>query len=144
MVAVGYWQQSGETVTGMARAIDGDSLRLGGRELRLAGIDAPELHQSCEHDAGVYPCGREARDYLSILLARAPITCTIREQDRYGRGLALCRQGEMDVNAELVREGQAIAYGRFDAEERQARASRRGVWAGRFERPADWRRTHPR
>ncbi|MBX3554821.1 thermonuclease family protein [Chelatococcus sp.] len=128
----------------MARAIDGDSLRLGARELRLAGIDAPELHQSCEHEAGFYPCGREAQNYLNRLLARAPITCTIRENDRYGRGLALCRQGEMDVNAELVREGQAIAYGRFDAEERQARASRRGVWAGRFERPADWRRAHPR
>lgn len=144
MVAVGYWQQSGETVTGMARAIDGDSLRLGHRELRLAGIDAPELHQTCQHDDGVYPCGREARGYLDGILARAPVTCTMREKDRYGRDLALCRQGDMDVNAALVREGQAVAYGRFDAEERQARGARRGVWSGRFERPADWRRTHPR
>ena len=43
MVAVGYWQQSGETVTGMARAIDGDSLRLGHRELRLAAYDRQYL-----------------------------------------------------------------------------------------------------
>lgn len=142
--AVGYWQQTGETITGMGRAIDGDSLRIGTRELRLAGIDAPELHQTCERDGAGYPCGREARRVFSDMLARGAVTCTVRESDRYGRGLAICKQGEIEVNAVLVRQGQAVAYGRYDADERQARAARRGIWAGGFERPSDWRRMYPR
>ena len=36
---------------GIARVIDGDTLEIGGKRIRLHGIDAPERRQSCE-DAG--------------------------------------------------------------------------------------------
>jgi len=44
-------------------AIDGDSLRAeDGVEYRLFGIDAPELHQSCNEVNGKpWPCGRAAK-----------------------------------------------------------------------------------
>ncbi|MFC7399760.1 thermonuclease family protein [Chelatococcus sp. GCM10030263] len=142
--AVALWQRVGETVTGTAHAIDGDSLRLAGRELRLLGIDAPELHQTCERDGRSYACGRVAQEALADFVARGSLTCHIGENDRYGRGLATCKSGEVDINATLVREGLAVAYDGYDAEEDEARAGRRGVWAGTFERPADWRRRHPR
>ncbi|MFN7308848.1 MAG: thermonuclease family protein, partial [Acetobacteraceae bacterium] len=38
---------------GEARAIDGDTLQVGDTRLRLHGIDAPELRQTCEDSAGV-------------------------------------------------------------------------------------------
>ena len=142
--AVGLWQRVGETVTGSGYAIDGDSLRLAGRELRLLGIDAPELHQTCERDGQSYSCGRIAQQALADFLRRGPLTCHIGERDRYGRGLATCTSGEADINAALVREGLAVSYGGYDAEENEARAARRGLWAGTFERPADWRHRHPR
>jgi endonuclease YncB( thermonuclease family) len=142
--AVGLWQRMGETVSGSGYAIDGDSLRLAGRELRLLGIDAPELHQTCERDGRSYPCGRVAQQALADFLRRSPLTCRIGERDRYGRGLATCKSGEADINATLVREGLAVSYGGYDAEEVEARAARRGLWAGTFERPADWRHRHPR
>lgn len=132
------------TVAGEARAVDGDSLRLDGRDIRLAGIDAPELRQTCLGPRGEEPCGRQARDVLARLVAAGPAECTIVDRDRYERDVALCRVAGRDVNADMVRQGHAIAFGRFEAEEAEARAGRRGVWATRFERPADWRVRHPR
>ena len=39
-------------VTGVYTAVDGDSLRKGGQDVRLHGIDAPELHQTCSRRNG--------------------------------------------------------------------------------------------
>jgi endonuclease YncB( thermonuclease family) len=132
-------------LTGAAQAIDGDSLRLNGEELRLEGLDAPEYRQTCTTKAGrPVDCGRGARRALADLLVRGLVTCEIGKLDRYGRGLARCRAGEIDINAELVRQGQAVAYGGYRSEEEQARAAGRGLWALDFERPETWRREHPR
>jgi endonuclease YncB( thermonuclease family) len=38
----------------------------------------------------------------------------------------------------------AVAFGEFDAIESEAKAARRGIWAGSFQRPSEWRRDHPR
>jgi endonuclease YncB( thermonuclease family) len=38
----------------------------------------------------------------------------------------------------------AVAYGGYEAEEAEARATKRGIWATQFERPADYRKKHPR
>ena len=132
------------TLTGEAIAIDGDSLRLNDRELRLAGIDAPELHQMCERGGQVYACGREARTALGRKLRQGRLSCRVTGLDRYSRDLAVCTVDGRDINGELVREGAAVAYGSYQAEEAQAKSARRGVWAGSFERPSDWRRRHPR
>ncbi|MDJ1159797.1 thermonuclease family protein [Chelatococcus sp. SYSU_G07232] len=131
------------SLAGRGEAIDGDSLRLGGRELRLDGIDAPELHQLCEREGHPYECGRLARRVLAERLARGSVSCDVVGDDRYGRGLARCKAEGKDLNAALVREGIALAYGAYANEEAEARSARRGLWAGSFERPADWRRRHP-
>jgi endonuclease YncB( thermonuclease family) len=133
------------TLVGMARAIDGDSLRLLGEELRLEGLDAPEMRQRCSDAGGrEVDCGRASRRALEALLARGLVTCEIGKIDRYGRGLARCRQGGTDINATLVREGHAVAYGGYRSEEAQAKAAGRGIWAFRFEPPETWRRRHAR
>lgn len=132
-------------LVGAAQAIDGDSLRLNGEELRLEGIDAPEFRQSCRDSAGRdVDCGRAARRALLSLIGRGLVTCEIGRVDRYGRGLARCRQGETDINAAMVRQGQAVAYGDYRSEEDEARAAGRGIWALQFERPEAWRKAHPR
>ncbi len=132
-------------LVGVARAIDGDSLRLGGEELRLEGIDAPEYRQSCIDKAGrSLDCGRAARRALTDWLSRGIVTCEIGRADRYGRGLARCKQGESDINAALVRDGHAVSYGSYRSEEAEAKAAGRGIWATTFERPEAWRRSHPR
>lgn len=132
-------------LSGLARAIDGDSLRLNGEELRLEGLDAPEYRQSCTTKSGQrVACGATARLALEELLASGPVRCEIGKVDRYGRGLARCRAGETDVNAALVRQGHAVAYGGYRAEEAEAKTAGRGLWALTFERPETWRRSQGR
>ena len=132
-------------LVGAAEAIDGDSLRLLGEELRLDGLDAPEFRQSCRNRAGgEVACGRQARHALVAMLALGPVTCSISRADRYGRGLARCALGGADLGAALVRQGNAVSYGAYKTEEAEARAAGRGLWALSFERPEAWRKSHPR
>jgi hypothetical protein len=39
----------------------------------------------------------------------------------------------------MVEAGWALAYGGYDAAQANARNARKGIWAGEFERPRDWR-----
>ena len=133
-----------QEITGQAEAIDGDSLRVAGEELRLKGIDAPELLQTCTVSSRETPCGREARTALRRLLSSGLTTCIGSERDRYGRLLVRCRVRGIDVNAAMVREGHAVGLGAHALEEAEASAAYRGLWAGEFERPAAWRARHPR
>lgn len=44
----------------------------------------------------------------------------------------------------MVRQGWALAYRRYSkdyvGDENEAQAARRGMWAGEFEKPWEWRR----
>ncbi len=50
--------------SGRPYIIDGDTVVLGKTHIRLKGIDAPEIGQSCEGAHGTYDCGGEARNKL--------------------------------------------------------------------------------
>ena len=125
---------------GRAHIADGDSVEIGGARLRLLGIDAPELAQSCEGDRGAFACGESAKAHLAELVGGRPLACAWDRRDKFGRGLARCRAGSLDLGAAMVRDGWAVAYGGFEAEEAEARRDRRGLWAGHFEWPQDFRR----
>ena len=132
--------------TGPARAKDGDSLVFNGTEVRLHGIDAPELNQTCGGPQGDYACGREARDALRHLLRAQTITCTALDTDRYGRAVSVCRAGNSEINREMVRLGWAVVYIRHSVAyvkvQQQAKLARRGIWRGPFEMPETYRAQH--
>ena len=140
LVAASLNRKPEEMVLGAARAIDGDSLVVEGREMRLLGIDAPEARQLCNLAGQSIPCGRQAMQALQRWLARGPAACTGNETDQYGRLLVICRVNGTDINADLVRNGFAVDFGRYPAEEKEARAAYRGLWGGTFEVPAEYRR----
>ena len=130
-------------LAGFAEAIDGDSLRLAGHEIRLKGIDAPEIGQYCENKADrSYACGVVAKNWMRAQLQRGAVTCGIEGTDRYGRLLGLCRVADQSINAAMVREGIAVDYGSFRREEAEARRELRGLWSGRFIPPAEHRAAH--
>ncbi|MBB3137411.1 endonuclease YncB(thermonuclease family) [Rhizobium pisi] len=125
---------------GAFRAADGDSLTSGADRLRLEGIDAPELNQSCERDGKAWACGRMARETLQGMVLGSGTLCEGSQRDRYDRLLVVCRSGTgVDINAAMVRRGMAISYGGYGQEEAEARAEKAGLWAGTFERPRDVR-----
>lgn len=133
-----------EPTSGSAVVIDGDSLRVGGVEIRLQGIDAPEYRQTCEADGRTYACGVASRAALAGLVEGKTVTCRPRGTDRYRRMLARCTVDGRDIGEALVGQGAALASGDYEQAEAQARAARRGLWSGSFERPRHWRDRHPR
>jgi endonuclease YncB( thermonuclease family) len=130
--------------TGGYQVVDGDSLRHGTRQIRLNGIDAVEYNQHCAGaDGKDYACGKMATESLRNLIRGRTISCKAVDQDRYGRTVALCGGQGFDLNDAQVRAGWAVAYRKHSlaylAAEREARLARRGIWAGQFEMPEDYR-----
>jgi len=77
------------------------------------------------------------------------VTCTLVTHDRYERDVATCTANGRDLGDAMVRTGHAVDYarhsnGRYAEAERQARAAKRGIWAGTFEEPEAWRRREMR
>ena len=135
----------------VTRVVDGDSLwfqpAAGGAPIavRLAGIDAPEICQ---------PGGPEARRFLADLVNGHPAQLRVAAgragRDDFGRTLATLRRDGIDVNRHLVEQGHAWSHrykwdrGPYVAEERMARALRRGLHRGGAAAlmPRDFRRLH--
>jgi endonuclease YncB( thermonuclease family) len=131
--------------------IDGDSFSVGTRKLRLDGIDAPELKQTCKDGQNAeWPCGRAARAALEVLLLEPELSCEAGVQDRYSRAVATCRSKTTpDIAAVQVSNGMAVTHEfngmrDYGSEEDAARNQKRGIWRGAFDRPEDWRAANPR
>ena len=132
-----------DVIAGPAWVVDGDTIRIEGQPIRLAGLDAPELHQTCERGGRPYACGEAARAELRRMTVNAVVTCAIRKRDKYRRLLGQCAVHGEDIGASLVGRGFAVAYGGYAREEEEARRAGAGLWAGTFEPPSEWRKSHP-
>lgn len=123
------------TLSGRARVIDGDTLEIDGRHIRLEGIDAPEMGQTCgRHSIGSWKCGSAAADRLAALVAKRSVSCESRGNDKYGRMLGICFIDGNDLNAQMVREGFAWAFVKYSQsyvrQEAEARVQHVGIWQG--------------
>ena len=142
-----------QTIAGIAEVTDGDSIKINGTSIRLHGIDAAEMSQTCTaapattrfmvHQPGTWNCGLEARRALARLIGHAEVSCVETTIDKYGRTVARCRSGDTDLNAEMVRLGMAWAFVRYSTDyvelEQEARAARRGIWQAETQTAWDFR-----
>lgn len=131
-------------LSGPATATDGDTLKMGTVSVRLFGIDAPEAQQRCSARSGnEYECGTRARLFLAGAVYGRSITCEPKDIDRFGRTVAICSAGGVDLGRALVSSGLAVAYREYTdiyvEDERVAKQARRGLWAGRFDPPSSYR-----
>ena len=134
-----------EEITGPVRVIDGDTIEVRGKRIRLYGIDAPESAQRCIIEGKSRPCGEIAADALKDLTMGTAVRCGKEDVDRYGRIVATCFDNHgFDINGNMVYTGWALAYRKYStryvATEDEARAAGRGLWKGAFVAPWDWRR----
>lgn len=118
----------------VTRVVDGDTLIVqlssGPIRVRLYGIDAPEHNQ---------PGGREATAVLTSLVSGERVELEPINQDRYSRMVARVLRGQFDVNAEMIRRGDAWVYRHYLRREDRgwcslesdARKAHRGLWAVR-------------
>jgi endonuclease YncB( thermonuclease family) len=134
----------------VVRVKDGDSILVERQdvkrvsEVRLAGIDAPELGQ---------PWGLQSRSALRKLVQGRTVRVEVTDRDRYNRLVGKVHVGPIYVNAAMTRSGDAWAFARYlpDREIRaghdEARAAGRGLWrlpAKDRVPPATWRTRNPR
>lgn len=136
----------------MVRIIDGDTIEIDGRRMRIFGIDAPETHQSCQDiNQKDYQCGVSAKETLRDIVGLTEfsgtvpsIDCTGIDKDRYGRWVSVCFINQVNIGREMVRRGAAVAYRQYSMEyvtdEEIAKTAKIGVWQGTFDLPWVWRR----
>ncbi len=132
-------------ITGKARVIDGDTIVIAGERIRLHGIDAPELKQTCKTSKGKEQlCGQLAKQNLERLVKGQDVTCKGDKRDRYKRLIAVCYAGPFDINETMVADGWALAYRKYSTDyvraETFAKARREGMWRGEFVAPWLWRK----
>ena len=130
----------------LTRVSDGDTLWVrpagGGKpvKVRIDGIDAPEICQDG---------GRAARHALARRLQGRRLELLPRGQDDYGRVVAAVRVDGEDIAGWMVGQGHAWSYGfgrdrgPYAAQQAQAQAASRGVFADRNALPPRlFRRRH--
>jgi endonuclease YncB( thermonuclease family) len=125
--------EAADLTIGPATVVDGDTIRIDETRIRLHGIDAPETAQICNAAAGgTWACGVEATRALRAMLTGHEVSCRPVTRDRYGRTVARCFVGAVDIQADMVRRGLAWAFVKYSSdylsEEAEARAAHRGIW----------------
>ena len=135
-------------IVGKATVIDGDTITIKNAKIRFSGIDAPEKNyrgqtQFCRGPKGVWACGKKASSKLKQLINGQEVQCTNEGKDKYGRTLSICYANGVDLQAEMVRSGMAVAYlrysNRYENEMVEAMVAQVGIWGGPFVEPEQWR-----
>lgn len=136
--------QSAE-VKGPAAVVDGDTLEVGGRQIRLLGIDSFEGAQKLPLSTGGTDfVGRGAAMMLRSLITTANITCKLSDvSDRRGLPLATCYSNEVNLAREMVASGISFAARTHQSPyleiEARARADKKGFWRDTIETPWKFR-----
>ena len=147
-----------EEIKGLAKIIDGDTVHINSKKIRLEGIDAPEIKQQCKKDflkisayigfnfTKDYSCGVVSKNKLIEKINNTEINCISTSKDRYKRYLATCYKEKINLNKWMVRRGYAVAYKRYSKDyvrdENYARENKLGIWQGKFIRPEKWRKLY--
>lgn len=123
------------------RVVDGDTILVEGRKIRLRGIDAPEMDQ---------PFGKKAAGFLNSLVCGKGVRVEYSETYKYDKDdriLGTVYLQETDINLTMVRNGFAWHYKQYDDTksyadaEDEARAAKKGLWMVRMPIPPwDYRR----
>ena len=136
-------------IEGVSNVVKGDVLTLAGRVVKLFGVAAPDISQTCADGQGRgYRCGQQAVSWLSGWLANNNLRCHILGEDERGILTGVCMLGQYDIGAALINSGWAVADVRqskiYLAYQEQASQNRRGLWQGKFYMPWDWEKIKAR
>ena len=130
---------------GRMEIVDGDTLKTSQFKIRLAGVDTPELKQTCND--GKSQCGVMAKNKLIEFVNDDEIGCEKVGTDVYGRILGECYVRGENINRWLLLNGWAVYYSTnlidrvaYKGDEITARLSKAGIWNMKFETPKIYRK----
>ena len=143
-----------KNISGKAKIVDGDTIKINKKKIRLFGIDAPEKDQICQkvylsffifEFKKDYKCGEESTSALFNKLKNKKVKCVLEDKkDKYKRNIGICYIKNQDINRWLVKNGYAIAYIKYSKkyvlDEKYAKENKLGLWRGTFIKPEKWRR----
>ncbi len=140
-------------ISGFAKVVDGDTIKINSKKIRLYGIDAPEKKQKCKKTyltisfmsfTKDYMCGELSTQKLIKKINKQKLNCNILDVDRYKRLIGECFKRNTNLNSWMVSNGYAVAYRRYSkkyvSDEINAKKNKLGIWQGKFEMPWDYRR----
>ncbi|MEO9684731.1 MAG: thermonuclease family protein [Tateyamaria sp.] len=92
-------------IEGPAFVVDGDSLVIKKTEIRIYGVDAPELN---------HPYGKKAKWAMVALCKGQQVRAKIIEKDVHGRAVAMCFLPDgRDLSEEMVKLGLALDWPKY-------------------------------
>ncbi|STA73868.1 thermonuclease (Snase-like) [Campylobacter lari] len=124
----------------VSHVIDGDTIEAKFEDkklkIRLFGIDAPESDQAY---------GKMAMQFLSAIVLNKEVVLSVKDEDKYGRILAIVYLNDKDINQVMVKNGFAWAYEHYSDlyvnEQNYAKENKKGLWADENPiEPYKWRR----
>ena len=140
-------------ISGFAKVVDGDTIKINSKKIRLYGIDAPEKKQKCKKTyltisfmsfTRDYMCGEVSTQKLIKKINKQKLNCNILDVDRYKRLIGECFKRNINLNSWMVSNGYAVAYRKYSkkyvSDEINAKNNKLGIWQGKFEMPWDYRR----
>lgn len=140
-------------ISGFAKVVDGDTIKINSKKIRLYGIDAPEKKQKCKKTyltisfmsfTKDYMCGEVSTQKLIKKINKQKLNCNILDVDRYKRLIGECFKRNINLNSWMVSNGYAVAYRKYSkkyvSDEINAKNNKLGIWQGKFQMPWDYRR----
>ena len=140
-------------ISGFAKVVDGDTIKINSKKIRLYGIDAPEKKQKCKKTyltisfmsfTKDYMCGEVSTEKLIKKINKQKLNCNILDVDRYKRLIGECFKRNINLNSWMVSNGYAVAYRKYSkkyvSDEINAKNNKLGIWQGKFEMPWDYRK----
>ena len=140
-------------ISGFAKVVDGDTIKINSKKIRLYGIDAPEKKQKCKKTyltisfmsfTKDYMCGEVSTQKLIKKINNQKLNCNVIDVDRYKRLIGECFKRNINLNSWMVSNGYAVAYRKYSkkyvTDEINAKNNKLGIWQGKFEMPWDYRR----
>ncbi len=139
-------------ISGFAKVVDGDTIKINSKKIRLYGIDAPEKKQKCKKTyltisflsfTKDYMCGEVSTQKLIKKINKQKLNCNILDVDRYNRLIAECFKRKINLNSWMVSNGYAVAYRKYSkkyvSDEINAKNNKLGIWQGKFDYPWEFR-----
>ena len=131
-------------ISDYVKIIDGDTIKINSKKIRLHGIDAPELKQKCILNKKKWDCGKQSKIELNNLVNDQIVECIVKDIDIYDRYIAICFTKSNNLNRLMVKKGWALAYRYYSSdyilEEKYAEDNKLGIWEGVFENPYIYRK----
>ena len=106
MVCFKYLENHTRSFTGVCeKVLDGDTVIVSGKKIRLLGIDAPEKDQL---SLDGWPIGIKSKEFLSSKILHKKVYVKYQGRGKYGRIIGEIFYNGININLEILKSGHGI------------------------------------